>query len=62
MTNGSVYIMLNIRNRRGDKTMELLIQQCEHNQSEEPCETCTPKKEVEEKDSLEYDYNKRLWF
>jgi hypothetical protein len=62
MTNGSVYIMLNIRNRRGDKTMELLIQQCEHNQSEEPCEKSTPKKEVEEKDSLEYDYNKRLWF
>ncbi|MGM0877805.1 MAG: hypothetical protein ACQEWV_24475 [Bacillota bacterium] len=28
--------------------MELLFEQCEHNQSEEPCEECIPKKEREE--------------
>jgi hypothetical protein len=43
--------------------MELLLEQCEHNQSGEPCEECTPKKESEENfDIYEYDYNKRLWF
>jgi hypothetical protein len=43
--------------------MELLFNQCEHNQSEEPCEECTPKKEREEDfDISEYDYHKRLWF
>ncbi|MGX6445054.1 hypothetical protein ACWM35_17720 [Neobacillus sp. K501] len=43
--------------------MELLIKQCEHNHSEEPCEECTPNIETEENfDILEYDYNKRLWF
>jgi hypothetical protein len=43
--------------------MELLLEQCEHNQTEEPCEECTPKKEGEETyDISEYDYNKRLWF
>lgn len=43
--------------------MELLIEQCEHNQSEEPCEECAPKIETEENfDISDYDYNKRLWF
>ncbi|MBM7653371.1 DNA polymerase III gamma/tau subunit [Neobacillus cucumis] len=43
--------------------MELLIKQCDHNQSEEPCEKCTPKIEREETiDILEYDYYKRIWF
>jgi hypothetical protein len=43
--------------------MELLFEQCKHNQSEEPCEECTPKKEIEENlETSEYDYNKRLWF
>lgn len=43
--------------------MELLIEQCEHNQSEEPCEECIPKTEGEEIfDIPEYDYHKRLWF
>lgn len=43
--------------------MELLIEQCEHTQTEEPCEKCTPKKETEENSNIyEYDYNKRLWF
>ena len=43
--------------------MEFLFKQCEHNQSEEPCEECTPKKEIKENsDIYEYDYNKRLWF
>lgn len=41
--------------------MELLLKQCEPNQSEEPCEENTPK--IEENDDIyEYDYNKRLWF
>jgi hypothetical protein len=43
--------------------MDLLIEQCEHNQSEEPCEVCSPKIETEESYEIsEYDYNKRLWF
>ncbi len=43
--------------------MELLIEQCEHNQTEEPCEDCAPNKEGEQTyDISEYDYNKRLWF
>jgi hypothetical protein len=43
--------------------MELLFEQCEHNQSEEPCKECTPKKESEENIEIsEYDYHKRLWF
>jgi hypothetical protein len=43
--------------------MELLIEQCEYNQSEEPCEECIPKKEREEDFEIsEYDYHKRLWF
>lgn len=43
--------------------MELLFEQCKHNQSEEPCEECTPKKEGEEStDITEYDYHLRLWF
>jgi hypothetical protein len=43
--------------------MELLLEQCEHTKSEEPCEECTPKKDREDKeDFAEYDYHKRLWF
>lgn len=43
--------------------MELLFEQCKHNQSEEPCDECTPKKDGEEStDISEYDYHLRLWF
>jgi hypothetical protein len=43
--------------------MELLFEQYNLNQSEEPCEESTPKKEIEENlEPSEYDYNKRLWF
>ncbi|WP_256989066.1 hypothetical protein [Bacillus sp. EB106-08-02-XG196] len=43
--------------------MELLLTQCEHNQSEEPCEECAPNKESDDNmDLYEYDYNKRIWF
>lgn len=43
--------------------MEYLVEQCEHNQTEEPCEECTPNKDREENfDISEYDYHKRLWF
>jgi hypothetical protein len=43
--------------------MELLLEQCEHNQSDEPCEECTPKKEKEDTFEIsDYDYSKRLWF
>ena len=43
--------------------MELLIKQCEHNQSEEPCEECAPNNDHDENlDLYEYDYNKRIWF
>ncbi|MEH7111305.1 hypothetical protein V7124_02870 [Neobacillus niacini] len=43
--------------------MELLLSQCEHNQSEEPSEECAPNKENDENlDLYEYDYNKRIWF
>ncbi|MEH7309354.1 hypothetical protein [Neobacillus drentensis] len=43
--------------------MELLLEQCKHNQLEEPCEECNPKKEEQDKaDISEYDYNLRLWF
>lgn len=43
--------------------MKHLLEQCEHNHSEEPCEECVPKKETEETYDLhEYDYYKRLWF
>ncbi|MDQ0200051.1 hypothetical protein [Neobacillus ginsengisoli] len=43
--------------------MDLLLEQCEHNHAEEPCEECAPKKEREEDfDIFEYDYQKRIWF
>jgi hypothetical protein len=42
--------------------MELLLEQCEHNKSEEPCEECAPKKDDENMDLYEYDYYKRIWF
>ena len=45
--------------------MELLFEHYDQNGSEESCEECTPKKEIEENldlDTYEYDYNKRLWF
>jgi DNA polymerase III gamma/tau subunit len=43
--------------------MELLLEQCEHNKSEEPCEECAPKIEKDENmDLYEYDYYKRIWF
>ncbi|SDM36256.1 hypothetical protein [Bacillus sp. OK048] len=42
--------------------MELLIKQCEHNQSEEPCEECAPNNDHDDLDLYEYDYNKRIWF
>jgi hypothetical protein len=43
--------------------MELLIEQSNHNGTQESCEEHTPKKEMEENlDIYEYDYNKRLWF
>lgn len=41
--------------------MEHLLEQCEHNQTDEACEECTPKVERED-DIFEYDYNKRIWF
>ncbi|WP_285858065.1 hypothetical protein [Neobacillus cucumis] len=40
----------------------VLFEQCKHNQLEELCEECTPKKNEENFDISEYDYNKRLWF
>ncbi|MCM3569269.1 hypothetical protein [Neobacillus mesonae] len=45
--------------------MESILEQCEHTQSDELCEECTPKKDIEIEenyDIYEYDYNKRLWF
>ncbi|WP_269082999.1 hypothetical protein [Sporosarcina globispora] len=43
--------------------MELLMEQCEHGQHEEPCEECAPNKKGEENfDTSDYDYHKRLWF
>lgn len=43
--------------------MERPVEQCEHKQSEESCEVCTPKKEWEKTvDISEYDYHKRIWF
>lgn len=42
--------------------MEKLLEQCEHNETEKPCEECAPKKDNEDYDIYEYDYNKRLWF
>ncbi|WP_258309212.1 hypothetical protein [Cytobacillus oceanisediminis] len=43
--------------------MELLMEQVDHDQSEEPCEEWTPKTEGEENfDTSDYDYHKRLWF
>ena len=43
--------------------MELLLKQCEHNQTEEPCEECAPNKDSDDNmDLYEYDYNKRIWF
>ncbi|WP_285292003.1 hypothetical protein [Bacillus sp. ISL-18] len=43
--------------------MELLIEQCDHNQAEEPCEKCTPNIDREESIEIsDYDYHKRLWF
>ncbi|WP_269085672.1 hypothetical protein [Neobacillus mesonae] len=43
--------------------MELLFEQCEHNDQDKPCEVCAPKTVEEENvDPYEYDYNKRLWF
>lgn len=42
--------------------MELLFEQCKHNQAEEPCKECSPKEEEEKIDIPEYDYHLRLWF
>lgn len=44
--------------------MELLFEQCEHNESEEPCKECTPNiEEGEENFNIsDYDYYKRIWF
>jgi phosphohistidine phosphatase SixA len=52
-----------VRTRRGEQTMELIFEQCDHNKQEEPCEECAPNKESEDNmDLYEYDYNKRIWF
>jgi hypothetical protein len=52
-----------VRSRKGEINMELLLSQCEYNQSEEPSEECAPNKENDENlDLYEYDYNKRIWF
>jgi hypothetical protein len=62
-TNVTASIKIDNKSRKGDITMELLFEQCKHNQSEEPCDECSPKKEEEEKiDISEYDYHLRLWF
>ncbi|WP_281368240.1 hypothetical protein [Neobacillus endophyticus] len=43
--------------------MEFFLEQCKHNDSEEPCEECAPNENGEEiMDIPDYDYNKRLWF
>ncbi|WHY03085.1 hypothetical protein [Neobacillus sp. DY30] len=43
--------------------MELLLEQCEHNKTEKPCEECAPTKDNDENiDLYEYDYYKRIWF
>jgi hypothetical protein len=59
----TVYIIMIVRTRKGEQTMELIFEQCDHNKQEEPCEECAPNKENEDTmDLYEYDYNKRIWF